>query len=345
MANKLFDFAIGNPPYNDDFDKSGDNGNFGSPVYHVFMDAANEVSEKVELIHPARFLFNAGSTPKEWNRKMLADPHFKVLHYEEDAKRVFSNTEIKGGVAITYRDEAKTFNPIRVFAKYEELNGIIHKIPDGSNSISGIFYVQTKFNLNKLYVDHPDYAAFIGSKGTDKRFRSNSFIKVPVFTDEPNSDSDIRVIGVINNKRCYKYIPQKYVDTTQTNLFKWTVIIPTASGNGSFGETITMPVILEPGTGYTQTFIGIGAFDNEPSAKALEKYIKTKYSRALLGVYKTTQHITPEVFQLIPMQDFTESSDIDWSKSVHEIDLQLYRKYSLSVEEINFVETHVKEMV
>ena len=73
-------------------------------------------------------------------------------------------------------------------------------------------------------------------------------------------------------------------------------------------------------------------------------YIKTKFARSLFGVLKVTQDITPTKFKYVPLQDFTSSSDIDWSKSVHEIDLQLYDKYGLTAEERNFIETHVKEM-
>ena len=64
-----FDFAIGNPPYQEE--TIGDNKGFAPPVYNKFLDAACEVAEKVEMIHPARFLFNAGSTPKTWNKKIL----------------------------------------------------------------------------------------------------------------------------------------------------------------------------------------------------------------------------------------------------------------------------------
>ena len=74
------------------------------------------------------------------------------------------------------------------------------------------------------------------------------------------------------------------------------------------------------------------------------KYIKTKFARALLGVLKTTQDITPDKWKYVPLQDFTAYSDIDWSKSVAEIDQQLYRKYDLTADEIEFIETHVKEM-
>ena len=64
----------------------------------------------------------------------------------------------------------------------------------------------------------------------------------------------------------------------------------------------------------------------------------------MLGVKKVTHHCPPTVWKMIPLQDFTSQSDIDWSKSIPEIDKQLYDKYSLSPEEIEFIETHVKEM-
>ena len=92
MGKKLFDYVIGNPPYQEEQISENADGslkNYAPPVYDKFMDAAFEVSEKVELIHPARFLFNAGSTPKAWNEKMLNDEHFKVLYYEEDGHKIF----------------------------------------------------------------------------------------------------------------------------------------------------------------------------------------------------------------------------------------------------------------
>lgn len=81
-----FDFIIGNPPYQDE--TLGENKNFAPPIYNLFMDEAYEIGDKVELITPARFLFNAGYTPKTWNQKMLNDPHFKVLYYESNAKAI-----------------------------------------------------------------------------------------------------------------------------------------------------------------------------------------------------------------------------------------------------------------
>ncbi|OQA15189.1 MAG: hypothetical protein BWY62_00729 [Firmicutes bacterium ADurb.Bin356] len=63
-----------------------------------------------------------------------------------------------------------------------------------------------------------------------------------------------------------------------------------------------------------------------------------------MGVLKITQHNTSEKWKYVPIQDFTNASDIDWSKPVSEIDRQLYKKYGLEASEIDFIETHVKEM-
>ena len=88
----------------------------------------------------------------------------------------------------------------------------------------------------------------------------------------------------------------------------------------------------------------IGPFDTKEEAKTFLSYLKTKFFRALISIKKQTQHTTQKVYQLVPLQDFTKNSDIDWSKSIKEIDKQLYKKYGLSEEEISFIETKVKEM-
>lgn len=87
-----FDVIIGNPPYQEEVEGTSD-----KPIYNYFMDEAYKLGREVLLISPARFLFNAGKTPKEWNRRMLNDPHLKVMWYEQDSSRVFVNTDIKGG--------------------------------------------------------------------------------------------------------------------------------------------------------------------------------------------------------------------------------------------------------
>ena len=343
-----WDFVIGNPAYQDQ--TLGDNKGFAPPIYDKFLDAAYQISDKVEMIHPARFLFNAGSTPKEWNQKMLNDTHLEVLMYEQQSAKVFANTDIKGGVVVTYRDTTKNFGKIEIFTAYDELNSLRKKVAVGceDNSISKIIYTQIRFDLASLYADYPEFREVIGSAGKDKRFRNNIFDKIPLFKDEQDEDS-IKVLGITKNKRVWKYIPSKYVDKSHENLFKWKVLVPRANGSGAIGEVLSTPLIGTPliGTpliGYTQSFIGIGSFATESEANACFKYIKGKFARALLGILKITQDNDRSVWRMIPLQDFTDKSDINWNVSVASIDKQLYKKYGLSQEEIDFIETHVKEM-
>ena len=316
------------------------------PQYHLFMDSAYSIADKVELITPARFLFNAGSTPKSWNQKMLNDEHLKVKSYEADASKIFPDTDIKGGIAITYHDATKIFGAIDTFTAFEPLNTILHKVKPSlkKGNLSNEIFLQSKFNLDELYKAYPSLESVIGSEGKDKRFRNNIFDKIPIFTDSPSSKEDIKVLGLQNKKRCWKYIPCKYIDQNQENLDKWKVLIVRVNGTGSLGEILSTPVIAGPGEAYTQTFIGLGAFTDKQQAENALEYVKTKFLRVLLGILKITQDNNREVWRMIPPQDFTNESDINWSKSIPEIDQQLYKKYGLDDNEIEFIESHVKEM-
>lgn len=348
-----FDFAIGNPPYQEEqisTDTENSLKNYAPPVYDKFLDAASTIADKVEMIHPARFLFNAGSTPKSWNEKMLQDEHFKVLEYEPDSSSVFPalTTPLKGGIAITYRDNQKLFGSIVVFSQFPLANTISRKVygNESFESFMDIVYSRTSYRLtDKMHQDYPNAINQV-SKGHAYDMSSNIFERIPeIFHDDIVNDGKkyVRILGRINNNRMYKYIRRDYVNQVD-NLDKYKVFIPQANGSGYFGETISKPLVIGPGIGHTETFISIGSFSKEYEAHAVAKYIKTKFSRMLLSLLKVTQNGNKPVWRMIPMQDFTDKSDIDWSKSIKEIDQQLYKKYNLSDEEIHFIETKVKEM-
>ncbi|MEG1718645.1 MAG: DEAD/DEAH box helicase, partial [Bacteroidales bacterium] len=135
----------------------------------------------------------------------------------------------------------------------------------------------------------------------------------------------------------------KYIESHQ-NLLKYKVFVPKSNGSGAIGEVLSTPLIGEPLIGSTQSFISIGAFDNKQEASAMLKYIKSRFSRVMLGVLKVTQDNSKNVWRYVPLQDFTAQSDIDWSKSITEIDKQLYAKYGLSEDEITFIESMIKPM-
>ena len=167
---------------------------------------------------------------------------------------------------------------------------------------------------------------------------------IAFFEAKPNDDEKyVQIIGRLKNERKVMWVKRSYIADHQ-NLEKWKVILPKSNGSGAIGEVLSTPLIGEPLIGHNQTFISIGAFETKAEAEACMKYVKTKFARTMLGVLKITQHNPASTCRYVPLQDFTSASDIDWSKSVHEIDEQLYQKYGLSENEVGFIETNVKEM-
>ena len=338
-----FDYVIGNPPYQIE---AGGTSTSDKPIYHLFYDEAFKISNKVELITPARFLFNAGATPKAWNEKMLNNESFKIIKYYSDSSMAFNNVGIAGGVAITYMDSSKKFGKIGIFTSHDKLNTILSKvlkIEGNKNSLVSIITTQDKFNLSKLNSDYPSI------NREDKRLESNIF-SLPVFKQAPTGDNDVKILGLKDSERTFMYIDRKYLDTKNSNLDNYKVVLPKSYGTGIVAsenaiQLIGTPVLLEPNTGYTRTFIGIGNVSTLYQANAILKYIKSRFCRILLAVLKVTQDNNPDKWKYVPLQDFTENSDIDWTKSIHEIDLKLYEKYGLEQAEIEYIESHVKEMV
>ena len=338
-----FDFIIGNPPYQDD-PKMGSTR--ALPIYNAFMEEAYEISDRVLLITPARFLFNAGQTKKEWNEKMLADPHLKVVYYEPDSSKIFSTTDIAAGIVITFHNNLANYKPIGTFVKIHELRSIVEKVAplDYRMSLTSIADSQNNYNFSELYKDHPDYARYISDNGRHSQLKTNALTRVPMFTENKQNADDLRIFGLINGKRGFRYCNRRYIKLSHSSLMKYKILIAKAGGSGHFGDVLSEPIIVGPNDGFTQTFLSIGAFDSIEAANSLSKYIKTKFCRAMLGVLKVTQDNPPEKWKCVPLQDFTPASDIDWSKSIPEIDKQLYAKYGLDEAEIEFIETHVKEM-
>lgn len=346
---KKFYAVIGNPPYQEQTDSESTR---MPPIYHEFMEQSYRVSDKVELITPARFLFNAGYTPKAWNRKMLDDPHLKVLDYKQKSDEVFPNTDIKGGVAVTLRDADTDFGAISIFTAYNELNSIVKKTLASSTSfLNDIVYPALSYKATAAMTEeHRELLPRMKSKADPDpqslRLRTNAFENLHELFYESKPDdgsSYIEMLGLIAGKRVYRWVDSRYIDSPD-NLSFYKVILPKSNGSGALGEVLSTPLIGQPLIGHTQTFISVGRFEDRQQAENCLKYIKSKYSRTLLGVLKITQDNPPEKWKYVPLQDFTSASDIDWTQSVADIDRQLYAKYGLDDEEIQFIESHVKEM-
>lgn len=335
-----FDAVVGNPPYQEEGENTRK-----SPIYNYFYDVSFKLADIVSLISPARFLFNAGQTPKEWNEKMLNDEHFKVVNLIRDSREVFDTVDIKGGVVISIRNKNEIYGSIGKYIEDPILNNIVQKVKKaGAKSISIIHFNRSSYRLtDSLYMDFKNLRERV--KNSERlSVSSNIFEKFPEVFSDTISDDKICVLGRLNNERVRKYISSNYVSYHE-NLSKWKIFLAKSNGTGHYGEVFSPLEIGKPFEISTQTFISFGKFETEFEAKSAIKYFKSKFLRSLLGVNKVTpDNARKEVWELIPMQDFTFNSDIDWSKSISEIDQQLYAKYNLSKEEIDFIEEKVKPM-
>ncbi len=337
-----FDAIVGNPPYQ--LENSGD-GSGKDPIYHLFIDLAQNVSNIVTLIHPARFLFNAGKTPKEWTEKMLNDEHLSVIDYFDNSADVFPTVDIKGGVAITLWNKKVNYGKIGLFTVHDELTSIIEK-SKSTKSFAEIVYPMDLYRVTETLYAENLWAEGRQSKGHRYAMGSNVFKIFPelFYENSPtNTDEYIQIYGLANTQRVIRWIKKSYVKLPD-NFNGYRVLIAKVNGSGAFGETLTSPFVIESNTGHTATFLSVGNFDKRIEAEAVLKYIKTKFARTLLGTLKVTHDNPKNTWKNVPLQDFSENSDIDWSVSIPEIDKQLYAKYKLSPDEISFIETMIKPM-
>jgi len=333
--NMKFTAVVGNPPYQINTDT-----NFATPVYHLFFEAAKSLDpDYVSLIHPARFLFNAGATPKEWNKQMLNDSHLSIVLYESDSQKIFSGVDIMGGVCITLWDKKNASGGLGgIFVAHKELGTILEKVENGGFDTlvstaggSPTVRYEDKFGRKRSY------------------FRTSAFFDMPdFFSEKKDPKHTVKIVGLQKgNKRAERYVSADILK--DKNIDKWKVFVPESNGSGAIGEVASTPLIGdpligEPKVGCTESFVQVGPFGSRVEANNCMKYIKSKFCRALLGTLKITQHNPKNVWKNVPLQDFTKKSDIDWSKSIAEIDKQFYKKYDLDKKEIDFIETHVKPM-
>ena len=327
-----FDFVIGNPPYQE----MNTSNKMSKSVYPDFVRGAKTIGRKVSLIMPARWTSGESGPYKETKGfidEMIDGNHIKSFVLYPNSIDLFSNVDIKGGVCFYVYDEDYSKNEVDyTFVE----NGIKKR-------------AKVSFReADNIIIRFPELISILRKSRNPFGFVSDLFVKnnegVSRISETKISDDDYMVYGLLNAKRATRYIPNNELKKNLEGANNWKVFIPRANGSGAFGEVFSTPIIGTPMTVCTDTFLQVGQFKDKIQAENLLKYVKTKYFRAMVGIKKSAVFNYKDCFEFVPLQNFTNKSDIDWNKSIHDIDLQLYKKYNLSQEEINFIESHVKEM-
>ena len=163
-------------------------------------------------------------------------------------------------------------------------------------------------------------------------------------------NNGIKVFGRFDGGRDIRFLPSSYsLQKGDDILYSWKVFLSKADGAaGQLGNPIPARIIGQgvvgaPKTICTETFLAIAPFSSGFEAKSVVTYCRTKFFRFMVGIRKL-KNMTRDTYKFVPMQNFTEGSDINWSKSVEEIDAQLYAKYHLTDDEVRFIESMISPM-
>lgn len=330
--NMKFNAIVGNPPYQV---MDGGHGVSSKPVYDKFIEIAIKVNPiYLSMITPSRW-FAGGKGLDDFRERMLNDNRISLLIDYPIASECFPGVDIAGGVSyflwnkeysgdcnVSIRNNGKSskanrkLNQFATFVRHNEAANIINKVEA---------YNETPMN------------EIVSSR---KPFGLATNVR-------PTKEGDIQLYwngGVGNYHR-------KDIKTGIELIDKWKVITSKVSydhagqpDKDGMRRVLSKVEILPPYFVCTETYIVVGAFDDEKIAQNEYKYLKTKFVRLLISLLSFSQDITKDRFSFVPLQNFTSTSDIDWSQSVAEIDRQLYAKYGLSEEEVAFIEGMIKGM-
>ena len=332
-----FNAVVGNPPYQ--IMDGGGTGSSATPIYNKFVDLAKLLNpNNVSMIIPAKW-YTGGKGLDEFRANMLNDKQLIKLFDYEDSRDCFPTVDIAGGVCYflwnkgsdnkcvvtsilgSFRNESTRYlNEHDTFIRNQKVLDIINKVK--SQTFTG-FLSQT------VYVSKP-----FGIRSFQRGFPAKPGRNISLFGSD----------GIT-------YMEEKDVPQNKEIVDKWKVIMSKASAEHA-GQTdangrkriVSRLEVLPPYTICTESYLLLDIFDNEEEAQNLKKYIRTCFTRFLLASILITQNIVRDKFKFVPIQNYKNNSDIDWSQSIPDIDRQLYTKYNLSDDEIAFIEKMIKPM-
>lgn len=302
-----FEVVIGNPPYNDT-DKTGSS----ESISALFVELGRVIDAKyISFIMPCRWFASVDSLNRQCRESMVGK--LKYLRDFKDASCLFKNVNIAGGVSYFLYDRDYNGNMV-----YEDETGRIETIHNNEFMCRGVVS-----NMLFNHVKNKE-TAFMNEKWISTSFfglkRSSRGRSIKTETDNIR----LRSSGELT------FISLNDIKNNKDAVDKYKVAIPYSS------MTIN-PLVLEPNEVCTLTYLVVRLFGNKVEAENCKKYLETKFVKILFNGLKSKLGTTKENLQLIPLQDFTSNSDIDWEQSISEIDEQLYKKYGLTEKEIEIM--------
>ena len=193
---------------------------------------------------------------------------------------------------------------------------------------------------SSIFIPSKSYRLLSRKLANEKKFIDNTIFSQNMFGLDTNYIGKAGDISVKTSRGITDSIVKGDIKKGVEYINKYKVI----TGSMNTTSIINKPEILDTKTICTRTYTILGIYETYESADIVKKYFMTKFVRALIDLTLNNQMVSHDNYKYIPLQDFTSSSDIDWSQSIADIDKQLYKKYNLSEEEIAYIEKTIKPM-
>ena len=323
--NMKFDVIIGNPPYQ--LNDGGGRDSAAIPLYDKFVQKAKQLAPHfLIMIIPARW-YTGGRGLDDFRDNMISDTRLKVIHDYPETDDCFPGLNIRGGVCYflwdsLYHGDCTIINHIK--GKMIEM-----KRPLKEANIPLLIRYNQSISIMKKVLKFKEVS--LGKYvSTSKPFgmRSN-------FSDFTSIQTEMHSVKLYRFGE-NGYVAKKIIVKNEKLIDRYKVLVSKASPGGDEypHSIVSQPIVSEPNSVCTETYLVIKDVDSRIEAENLVSYIKTRFFRFMMSLVKNTQNISKASYTFVPLQDFSHP----WT------DEMLYRKYKLSSDEIAFIESMIRPM-
>lgn len=316
-----FDVVIGNPPYQLD---DGGHGASAAPIYQLFVEKAIELDPShLVMVTPSRWMAGGKGLDK-FRTRMLSDKRMAAIVDYPKLYEGFPGVKIRGGISY--------------FLWSRGHNGpcAIQTIWDGKPTGPTIerhldaYDILVRRNeavpiLEKVRAKQERTLDARVSSGKPFGFRT-------FFHGKPNKAGIKKPVQLFGSQKV-SWVGRSEITVNPEWIDEWKVLMTAVQGTSAAVETkfLSRPIIAEPGTACTETYLVAGHFESEEEAKNYAAYLRTRFVRFLVSLRKATQHATRDVYAFVPDLSLKQ----EWT------DAKLYKRYGLTEAEISFIESQV----